>query len=75
MVIVMTNVTGSDRKIDVDLSAFSNVGDKVSMIRTSGDIASGEKWNQLPDIETYGTGFYAELVPNSVTTYIVQDVY
>ena len=45
------------------------------MIRTSGDMSSGEKWQKLSPIETYGAGFYAELIPNSVTTYIVQDVY
>ncbi len=60
---------------DVDLSAYSHVGDKVSVIRTSGDTASGEKWKESADIGTYGKGFYAELIPNSVTTYIVQDVY
>lgn len=75
MIVVMTNVTGNDRKVDVDLSAYSHVGDKVSVIRTSGDTASGEKWKETADIGTYGKGFYAELIPNSVTTYIVQDVY
>lgn len=71
----MTNVTGKDRKVDVDLSAFSQTGSNVSVIRTSGDMSSGEKWQELSPIETYGAGFYAELIPNSVTTYIVQDVY
>lgn len=75
MIVVMTNVTGNDRKVDVDLSAYSHVGDKVSVIRTSGDMDSGEKWKESADIGTYGKGFYAELIPNSVTTYIVQDVY
>lgn len=75
LIVVMTNVTGKDRKVDVDLSAFSQTGSNVSVIRTSGDMSSGEKWQELSPIETYGAGFYAELIPNSVTTYIVQDVY
>ena len=75
MIVVMTNVTGNDRRVDVDLSAYSHVGDKVSVIRTSGDMDSGEKWKESADIGTYGKGFYAELIPNSVTTYIVQAVY
>ena len=54
MIVVMTNVTGNDRKVDVDLSAYSHVGDKVCVIRTSGDTASGEKWKETADIGTYG---------------------
>ena len=43
LIVVMTNVTGKDRKVDVDLSAFSQTGSNVSVIRTSGDMSSGEK--------------------------------
>lgn len=73
-IFVATNNTGGKRTIDVDMSQFSKVGDNVKVIRTSGGISNGESWKELSPLETYGKGFNAELIPNSVTTYIVEGV-
>jgi hypothetical protein len=74
LVIVATNTSSSDLDYDFDLSQFSAIGDHVSVVRTSGSLADGEKWARLSPITTHNSGFYATLKANSVTTYIVQGV-
>ena len=74
LVLVVTNTNASNKTIDVDLSDFSYVGNVVKVIRTSGGISNGESWKELDNIETYGKGFNAELLANSITTYIVEGV-
>lgn len=44
------------------------------MIRTSGNIQSGENWKELSTVIVGGDGFSATLLANSVTTYIINDV-
>ena len=74
LVIVIINTAGSEKTVDVNLTSFSQVGNKVSVIRTSGSVSTGEKWAELDPITPYGKGFNAVLKPNSVTTYIVDGV-
>lgn len=74
LIIVATNTNAKDKTCDFDLSQFSAVGSSVQVIRTSGDMATGEKWAQLEPITTYGKGFEAVLKANSITTYIVEGV-
>lgn len=74
LVIVATNTSAKDKVYDFDLSQFSAVGSNVQVIRTSGDMETGEKWAQLAPVTTYGKGFEATLKANSITTYIVEGV-
>ena len=74
VVIVATNTDGSDKSTDFDLSAFSKVGNTVSVIRTSGSMSNGEHWAELEPLSTNGKGFNASLKANSITTFIVEGV-
>lgn len=74
LVIVATNDGSSTKKLDFDLSEFSEIGDSVQVIRTRGSMANGEHWADIGDIKTQGSGFSAELAAQSVTTYIVEGV-
>ena len=70
-VIVCVNASANTRNVDFDLSQFTEIGNKVQVIRTSGDVQNGENWKELAPIDTYGNGFSASLIPNSVTTFII----
>ncbi len=74
LVIVATNTTGSDLNYNFDLSAFGSAGTSVDVIRTSGDLQNGENWAKLPSITPSATNFETTLKPNSVTTYIVNNI-
>lgn len=77
-VIVAINTGSEDKVYNFDLSHFTTIGDKVQVIRTSGDIETGENWKELNDnilsIDTNSKNFHATLKGNSITTYIVEDV-
>ncbi len=74
LVIVVVNNNVNNIYCEMDLSEFESVGDKVSVVRTSGGILKGENWTELEDISMDGKGFVAELKSNSITTYIIGDV-
>ena len=74
VIIVATNTDGSDKSTEFNLSTFSKVGSKVSVIRTSGSMSSGEHWKELSPLSTNGKVFNASLKANSVTTFIVEGV-
>lgn len=74
LIIVAMNTSASDLNYNFDLSQFSEIGDSVNAVRTSGSLSNGEKWAVLNPLSTYDSGFYATLKGNSVTTYILQDV-
>ena len=74
VIIVATNTDGSDKSTEFNLSTFSKVGSKVSVIRTSGSMSSGEHWAELSPLSTNGKVFNASLRANSVTTFIVEGV-
>lgn len=74
LVIVATNDGSSPKTLNFDLSEFSETGDSVQVIRTSGSMANGESWKELDDIPTDENGFTAELKAQSITTYIVDGV-
>lgn len=74
LVIVATNTSGSADETYFDLSQFSSVGDKAQVIRTSGDVNTGENWKELSPVPVGSDGFNVSLAPNSVTTFIVDNV-
>lgn len=74
LVIVATNTEAEDVSFEFDLSRFESVGAKVEVIRTSGDLETGENWAELEPLVAEDKGFNAVLKGNSVTTYIVEGV-
>ena len=46
-------------------------GQDVRVIRTSGDIASGEHWKELEPVKSEENGLSTVLAPSSVTTFIL----
>lgn len=74
LVIVAVNTSGNSKDINVDLSQFSQIGDAVSVVRTSGNMLDGENWKEISPIKTDKDGFNSSLLANSVTTYIIDDV-
>lgn len=74
LTIVAVNSTGTDKMCDFDLYDLESIGDTVSAVRTSGNMADGEHWAELDDIAAYESGFVAELKANSITTYTIGGV-
>lgn len=74
LVIVCVNTSGSNREVDFDLSQFDSLGKTAKVIRTSGDVQSGENWKELSAGSVNGYSLSTTLLANSVTTYIIDDV-
>lgn len=71
--IVAVNNTGSSQTVKYDVAGLSWKNPAAEVIRTSGDMASGENWKKLDYIAADNSGFQAELIPNSITTFIVKE--
>jgi O-glycosyl hydrolase len=74
LVIVAINTSASEKVYDFDLSGFDSIGEKVEVIRTSGNSRTGENWKELDPLDTYERGFLATLKENSITTFILDKV-
>ena len=77
LVIVAMNAGETRREVQVDLSAFGESippETEVQAIRTSGSMADGEHWTELPSGKTDGSGFSASLAPYSVTTFLIPEM-
>ena len=78
-VVVAMNTSDADKTWKFDLSGFNTMGDKVTAIRTSGSLDSGEHWADVSsqdDIvtDTENRNFTATMKANSITTYIIEGV-
>ncbi len=71
--IVVANTSGSNKTVEYDLSNFKTVGSSVKVIRTSGDMETGENWATLDPISTDGNSFTATLKANSITTFVIDN--
>ena len=74
LTVVMFNTEETEKTAWIDLSAFGEqfpAGCRVSSVRTSGSMADGEHWADLPEGNTAEGGYLARLAPYSVTTYII----
>ncbi len=69
--IVTYNTSAADREVCFDLTAFEAAGTTVSVIRTSGDYATGENWAELENLEVKDGTIRATIKGNSVTTFLV----
>ena len=75
LTVVMFNTEETEKTAWLDLSAFGErfpAGCRVRSIRTSGGIANGEHWAELPEKMTAENGYMARLAPYSVTTFIIE---
>ncbi|WP_029231365.1 Ig-like domain-containing protein [Butyrivibrio sp. VCB2006] len=79
VVVVAVNTAGSDQTWKFNLQDFSEIGDKVTAIRTSGSRADGENWADVTAIDNIvvdraSKNVSATLKANSITTYIIEGV-
>lgn len=78
-VVVAINDKEADSLAEFDLSGFSETSKKITAIRTSGSMESGEKWKDVSDscqiaISSESQSFQAQLKGNSITTYLIEGV-
>ena len=72
---VAINAQLVERSVTIDLSGFSSAfpdGSRVRVIRTSGGMAHGEHWAELPGIAVDAAKVSASLPPFSITTFVVE---
>ena len=75
LTVVAVNSEAAQRSVTLDLSAFNGVfpdGTPVKMIRTSGSMADGENWAELPASVVKNGTVAASLLPHSITTFLVE---
>ena len=74
LVIVAVNTSGYNSDMSFDLSGFKSTGNKAEVIRTSGDVQNGENWASVSPASVTDKHLNISLIPNSVTTFIINDV-
>lgn len=74
LTLVLLNTQKREKKVSVDLSAFSQTGASAQVIRTSGSMEDGEHWAQLDDLPVLSSSLSASLAPNSITTLVIPSV-
>ena len=79
VVVVAMNTAAEDKNWKFNLQDFSEIGSRVTAIRTSGDMASGENWADVTSsaniaVDTATNTVTTTLKANSITTYIIEDV-
>ena len=71
LVLVCVNPKGKEEEVKISFPTFARAKRKVTPIRTSGSIAYGEHWNELPSFTCERNEFTYNLTVNSVTTFII----
>ena len=71
--IVVYNTSNQAKAMKYDLTGFQWKNPIVKVVRTSGDMKTGENWKVNPSLFGSNDGFQAQLAPNSVTTFIVKE--
>ncbi len=71
--IVVYNTSNQAKSMKYDLTGFQWKNPLVKVVRTSGDMKTGENWKLNQPLSCSNGGFQAELAPNSVTTFIVKE--
>lgn len=72
LVLVCVNPKGKEVEVKISFPSFARYDRKVTPIRTSGSIADGEHWKELPSFNSVGNEFTYNLIGNSVTTFIIE---
>lgn len=70
LVIVAVNDKPKERGLSLDLKDFSPSG-FAEIIRTSGSLEKGEQWKKLSSLPVENNILRAELIPYSITTFII----
>lgn len=70
LVIVAVNNKSKERELSLSLEDFSPTG-TCEVIRTSGSLENGEHWAKLKNIELQHNSLNVNLVPYSITTFII----
>lgn len=73
LVVVAVNTKGKSRKAELDLSDFLTVGAEAEVIVTSGNTVGGKKWHEEGKLRVENKIFRANLEPNCVTTFIIEN--
>lgn len=71
--IVVYNTSNQAKAMKYDLTGFQWKNPLVKVVRTSGDMKTGENWKLNQSLSCSNDGFQAQLAPNSVTTFIVKE--
>lgn len=71
--IVAMNTTDTEQEKQYNLSGFDVKDAAVEVVRTSGDLETGENWKKVEGVSADSKGFQAVLKPNSITTFIVKN--
>lgn len=74
LVIVAVNNHYEDEEIKFLLENFNYEGGMAKVIRTSGDLESGENWAELPDVTVGNDIFETNLKGYSITTFIIEGI-
>ena len=69
--IIVLNTSDQEKDVRIDLTALSSVGTQAQAVRTSGSMAQGEHWAKLGALPVENGVLCATLIPNSMTTFIV----
>ncbi len=75
LTVVLYNREETERTASLDLSGFDGLfppGCRARCVRTSGSMAEGEHWAELPDLETGAAGLDVTLAAHSVTTLVIE---
>ena len=82
LVVVAINSNKNDKLAKIDMSGFDELTEntKVTAIRTSGSLADGENWADVSNedsitVSSEDAAVYANLLANSITTYIIEGVH
>lgn len=71
LVLVCVNPKAKEEEVKISFPTFARSDRKVTPIRTSGSIAYGEHWNELPSFTAKSNEFTYNLSGNSITTFII----
>ena len=75
LVIVTINKDADAKIANIPLDGFVwKDGAKASVIRTSGDMATGENWAELPAVEVGAEGLRVTLKEFSITTFVIDGI-
>ena len=75
LTVVCIHAEEREWEVKLDISRFGNLfpdGSRVRIIRTSGSMAQGENWAELPESTVSGGCVTALLPPFSITTFLVE---
>jgi O-glycosyl hydrolase len=75
VIIVAVNDDSNDDECTFDISQFKKTGSSVSAVRTSGSLAAGENLASQPQIPVVKKTFSAVLLANSITTFVIENVF